>query len=141
MPTTPSHEPSLQLCPLKFVPAPWASAGESPKSSLPMEPKPPSSFSILFLLPKRLPLYSSSRRRSHSTFHPWTSLYLGLGWTKDSRTRTSLFSFFFFLPGFIYLFMKDTHREIEAETQAEGEAGSMHGASCRTRSQDPGITT
>ena len=27
---------------------------------------------------------------------------------------------------FIYLFMRDTQREREAETQAEGEAGSMH---------------
>ena len=32
-------------------------------------------------------------------------------------------SFFFFLR-FIYLFIHDTHRE--AETQAEGEAGSLH---------------
>ena len=29
----------------------------------------------------------------------------------------------FFLKGFIYLFMRDTQRE--AETKAEGEAGSM----------------
>ena len=29
---------------------------------------------------------------------------------------------------FIYLFMKDTHRE--AETQAEGEAGSLRGTRC-----------
>ena len=34
--------------------------------------------------------------------------------------------------------MRDTQRE--AETQAEGEAGSMRGARLRTRSQDPGIT-
>ena len=34
--------------------------------------------------------------------------------------------------------MKDTERE--AETQAEGEAGSPQGAGCGTRSQDPGIT-
>ena len=33
--------------------------------------------------------------------------------------------------------MRDTQRE--AETQAEGEAGSMQGAPCRTRSQDSGI--
>ena len=31
---------------------------------------------------------------------------------------------------FIYLFMRDTERE--AETQAEGEAGSMQGAQCET---------
>ena len=29
---------------------------------------------------------------------------------------------------FIYLFMKDTEREREADTQAEGEAGSTQGA-------------
>ena len=32
-------------------------------------------------------------------------------------------------------------REREAETQAEGEAGSMQGARWGTRSQDPRITT
>ena len=45
----------------------------------------------------------------------------------------SIFSqlkFFFFLIDFIYLFMRDIDRE--AETQAEGEAGSMQGARCRT---------
>ena len=43
----------------------------------------------------------------------------------------------FILKYFIYLFMRDT--EIEAETQAEGgEAGSMQGAQCGTRSWDPG---
>ena len=47
--------------------------------------------------------------------------------------------FKFFFKGFIYLFMRDTQRE--AETQAEGEAGSPQGAQCRTRSKDPGITT
>ena len=35
----------------------------------------------------------------------------------------------------MYLFMR------EAETGAEGEAGSPREARCRTRSQDPGITT
>ena len=35
--------------------------------------------------------------------------------------------------GFIYLFMR--HRQREAETQAEGEAGSMQGARCGTRSR------
>lgn len=37
-----------------------------------------------------------------------------------------------------YLFMR--HRESEAETQAEGEAGSLGGARYRTWSQDPRIT-
>ena len=36
--------------------------------------------------------------------------------------------------------MKDTGREREAETQEEGEAGSMQGARCGTRSQDSRIT-
>ena len=43
-----------------------------------------------------------------------------------------------FFKDFIYLFMGDTHTE--AETQAEGEAGSMQGAQCGTRSQDPEVT-
>ena len=34
--------------------------------------------------------------------------------------------FFVFFKGFIYLFMRD--RERGAETQAEGEAGSLQGA-------------
>ena len=34
--------------------------------------------------------------------------------------------------------MRDTQRE--AETQAEGEAGSLQGAQCGTPSQDPGVT-
>ena len=34
--------------------------------------------------------------------------------------------------------MRDTERR-EAETQAEGEAGSMQGASCGTQSQDSRI--
>ena len=34
--------------------------------------------------------------------------------------------------------MRDTQRE--AETQAEGEAGSLWGARCGTQFQDPGIT-
>ena len=44
----------------------------------------------------------------------------------------------FFLKDSIYLFMRDTQRE--AETQAEGEAGSMQGVRCGTRSQDSRIT-
>ena len=34
--------------------------------------------------------------------------------------------------------MRDTERE--AETQVEEEPGSLQGTSCRTRSQDPGVT-
>ena len=36
--------------------------------------------------------------------------------------------------------MRDTQREREAETQAEGEAGSMQGARCGTPSRDSRIT-
>ena len=39
---------------------------------------------------------------------------------------------------FIYLFMRDTERE--AETQAEGEAGSMQGVCRGTRSWDSRVT-
>ena len=46
-----------------------------------------------------------------------------------------LFIFCLLFKDFIYLFM----REREAETQAEGESGSMQGAQGRTRSRDPGI--
>ena len=42
-----------------------------------------------------------------------------------------LFLYFLFLKkDFIYLFMRDIERE--AETLAEGEAGSLQGAQCRT---------
>ena len=34
---------------------------------------------------------------------------------------------FLFFKDFIYLCMRDTEKEREAETQAEGEAGSMQG--------------
>ena len=54
---------------------------------------------------------------------------------------SSLFFFkilFFFFKDFIYLFIHD--REREAETQSEGEAGSMQGARHGTRSQDSRIT-
>ena len=33
---------------------------------------------------------------------------------------------------FIYLLMRETHTQREAETQAEGEAGSKEGAQCGT---------
>ena len=47
-------------------------------------------------------------------------------------------SFYFFFKDFIYLFMRDTDRK--AETQAEGEAGSLQGARCGTQSQVSRIT-
>ena len=53
--------------------------------------------------------------------------------------RDTYIGLFIYFKDFIYLFMRDTERE--AETQAEGEAGSMQGAPCGTRSRDPWITT
>ena len=53
----------------------------------------------------------------------------------DSGRGTCKCGAFYF---FIFLFMRDTQRE--AETQAEGEAGSMQGAQRRTRSRDPRVT-
>ena len=46
--------------------------------------------------------------------------------------------FCFLKKDVIYLFMRDIQRE--AETQAEGEAGSLRGARCGTQSQDSRIT-
>ena len=45
----------------------------------------------------------------------------------------------FFFQDFIYLFMR--HRERDAETQVEGEAGSLQGSRWETQSQDFGITS
>ena len=44
-----------------------------------------------------------------------------------------------FLKDFIYLFMRDTEKEREAETWAEGEAGSPQGARCGSPSWNSGI--
>ena len=46
--------------------------------------------------------------------------------SKGPSFTSSVLSLDFFLKDFIYLFMKNT--EGEAETQAEGEAGSLGGA-------------
>ena len=48
-------------------------------------------------------------------------------------SRIERLNIFIFFKRF-YLFMRDTEgeREKEAETQAEGEAGSMQGARCGT---------
>ena len=51
----------------------------------------------------------------------------------------SIKPYYYFFKDFIYLFTRDTQREVE--TQAEGEAGSLWGARCGTGSQDPGVTT
>ena len=47
-------------------------------------------------------------------------------WETRHPSRIFLFYIYIFFKDFIYLFMRDTQRE--AETQAEGEAGSMQGA-------------
>ena len=41
----------------------------------------------------------------------------------------------YFFKDFIYLFIRDTHKEREADTQAEGEVGPMQGAQCGTQSR------
>ena len=53
--------------------------------------------------------------------HPWS-------WLQQAGERCNFFYF---------LFMRDTQRE--AKTQTEGEAGSMQGARCGTRSRNWGI--
>ena len=35
---------------------------------------------------------------------------------------------FIYFKNFVYLFIRDTHTHRQAETEAEGEAGSMQGA-------------
>ena len=50
------------------------------------------------------------------------------------NTPDTLFFFFFRF----YLFIHETHTQREAETQAEGGAGSMRGARCGTQSPTPG---
>ena len=54
----------------------------------------------------------------------------------DKEELSKIFFVFFKI---FHLFMRDTERE--AETQAEGEAGSMQEVRCGTRSRDLGITT
>ena len=46
---------------------------------------------------------------------------LGELWFRFKKISNPNFSFFFFLK--IYLFINERHRETQAETQAEGEAG------------------
>ena len=62
-------------------------------------------------------------------FHRFQEIHLGCD--------LIIFFIFYFFKNLIYLFMSDTQRE--AETQVEGEAGSMQEARCGTRSQDMGI--
>ena len=68
--------------------------------------------------------------------------FLGFGGFLFNTIKTLIENFAceesIFFKDFIYLFMRDTHREVE--TQAEGEAGFLHRAQCRTPSQNSGIT-
>ena len=53
--------------------------------------------------------------------------------------QTALVEYVWFLLYFFKdLFIYDRHREREAETQEEGEAGSMPGVRCGTRGSRPG---
>ena len=56
-----------------------------------------------------------------------------------THTTTILGLHCLFFKDFVSLFMRENKREREAETQAEGEAGSMQGAGCGTQSWDSRI--
>ena len=58
--------------------------------------------------------------------HPWPGIHSCCGRCRKYRVNVS----FLFFKYFIHLSMTDTHRE--AETQAEGEAGSLREAQCGT---------
>ena len=64
-----------------------------------------------------------------------TVLYVTVVHTFLFSHHLCIYPIIFFI---FYLFMRDTQRK--AETQAEGEAGSMQGAWRGTRSWDPGVT-
>ena len=74
----------------------------------------------------------STLRVRQGAWHPVEGDAYGL-WCTDC-----VFVCFFLFKDFIYLFMRDT--EGEAETQADGEAGSMQGAQCGTQSRDSKMT-
>ena len=60
----------------------------------------------------------------------------GFNFYISKKQQHSHFYFFvYFFKDFIYLSMRDIERE--AETQAEGKAGSMQGARCGTLNQGP----
>ena len=74
--------------------------------------------------------------KAHAGTHTHTRMCVG---THAPKGPLSLNSFSFFLSFFKILFiffMRDTEKE--AETKAEGEAGSLQGARRGTRSQDSG---
>ena len=63
-------------------------------------------------------------------FHRFQEIHLGCD--------LIIFFIFYFFTNLIYLFMRDTQRE--AETQVEGEAGSMQGTQCGTQFRVSRIT-
>ena len=66
----------------------------------------------------------------------WTDVH-SMPWETSSKMASWVHtSPYLFFKDFIYLFMRDTVKE--AETQAEGEAGSLRGAQCGSPSQDLG---
>ena len=88
-----------------------------------------------------------SQERARRGDQLWTDHYASVGDGRGEKGRCKgscrgHAPYSYFLKRF-YLFMRDTHRE--AETQAEGEAGSLQGARCWTRSghwdHDPEIVT
>ena len=61
-------------------------------------------------------------------------------WMYVIPTVTDFFFNVYFFLRFSSIYSWGTQREREAETQADGEAGSIQGARCGTLSQDPGVT-
>ena len=98
----------------------------SPLVSLPF----PTSYSPAFLYLNRVAAFKG-------TFCSWGSLMFYLG----KWMFLSLPFFFLLFKKSLYSFINERQREREVETQAEGEAGSLQGAQCGTRSQDSGIMT
>ena len=90
-------------------------------------------FYLFFVFLKIYLLILESGERQSPKQIPKRFQYRG-AWAAPSMEHPT---FFFFLKNLflkIYLFMR------EAETQAEGEAGSLRGRRWGTRSQDPGVT-
>ena len=73
----------------------------------------------------------------HTIWRVYTNIGTNIG---NSSLSGSAISGQFFFKDFIYLFMRDTEREREAETHVEGEASSMQGVQCETQSLDSRIT-
>ena len=83
------------------------------------------------------PRHSGSASSSAGTQEAHTVCCLSKGRNRTNYKEQSVNLFTF--KDFIYLFMRGTQRE--AETQAEGGAGSLRGVRRRTRSWDPRVMT